>query len=105
MNKKLSKLHLLTPLENNNNNTGVDKKKLKVVQENLNLSNNSKTSVNYGFIEFSKTNGIKVVDVKCSPNGYDLSELGQIFRFTFKENSLEIINIENFLSNFSLLES
>ena len=76
MNTKLSKLRLLTPLEKNNNITDVDKKKLKLVQENLNINNNLKTSVNYGFIEFSKTNGIKVVDVKCSPNGYDLSELG-----------------------------
>ena len=104
MNTKLSKLRILTPLEKTNNNVDVDKKKLKVVQENLNLNNNSKTQVNYGFIEYSKTNGFKVVDVKCSPNGYDLSELGKIFKFTFQEINLEIINMKNVLSYFSLLE-
>ena len=95
MNTKLSKLRLLTPLEKINNNVDVDKKKLKVVQENLNINHNFKTSVNYGFIEFSKTNGVKIVDVNCSPNEYDLSEFGKMLKFTFQEINLVIINIKN----------
>ena len=103
MNTELSKFRRLTPPEKIYKFDVVIKKS-KIVQENLNLDKTFKTSVNYGFIEFSKTNGNKVVDVKCSTNGYDFSELGKIFKFTLKEISLEIFIIENVLSNFSLLQ-